>query len=169
MPTRRTALFSLAALALPACGGAKGAAAPPRAPTMSQRTYTNPASWAPPPGYTHAVTTGGGRLVFVSGQVPLDAGGQLVGGADFEAQARQAFENLKTVLAAAGSSFDDVVKMTYLVVGLDEAKVKGLRAIRDGFLSKERRPASTLLGVPALFRADVLVEIEAVAELPPGR
>ncbi|HEU4537694.1 MAG TPA: RidA family protein, partial [Polyangiaceae bacterium] len=108
-------------------------------------------------------------LLFVSGQVPLDAAGQLVGRGDFDAQARQVFENLKTVLAEAGASFDDVVKMTYLVVNLDQARVLSLRSIRDGFLPKELRPASTLLGVQALFRADVLVEIEAVAELPAGR
>lgn len=166
MPTRREVMASLAALTFPACGAASGA---PRTkgPTMSQRTYTNPSSWPAPPGYTHAVSTGGGRLVFVSGQVPVDAAGRLVGGADFEAQARQVFENLKVVLAAAGASFDDVVKMTYFVVGLDEAKVKALRTIRDGVLAKDRRPASSLLGVQALVREDVLVEIEAVAELPP--
>lgn len=137
---------------------------------MKERTYTNPTSWPAPPGYSHAVTTGGGRLIFVSGQVPLDTAGQLVGGTDFDSQAKQVFENLKTVLAAAGASFDDVIKMTYFVVGLDANRVKSLRAIREGvFSSKERRPASSLLGVQALFREDVLVEIEVIAELPAGR
>jgi 2-iminobutanoate/2-iminopropanoate deaminase len=171
MPTRREAMASFASLALAGCaanaGGANTVWAGGQA--VSQRTYTNPSSWAPPPGYTHAVATGGGRLLFVSGQVPLDAAGRLVGGADFDAQAKQVFENLKTVLAEAGASFADVVKMTYLVVNLDPAKVLSLRSIRDGFLPKEGRPASTLLGVQALFREDVLVEIEAVAELPAGR
>lgn len=161
-------MASLAALALSACGGAGPGARGP-GPTAGRRTYTNPPSWAPPPGYTHAVATGGGRLLFLSGQVPLDARGQLVGGADFEAQARQVFENIKTVLASAGASFDDVVKMTYLVVGLDAAKVKTLRAVRDVYLPAGRRPASTLFGVPALFRDDVLLEVEATAELPAGR
>ncbi len=73
------------------------------------------------------------------------------------------------MLAEAGASFADVVKMTYLVVNLEPAKVLSLRSIRDGFLPKERRPASTLFGVQALFREDVLIEIEAVAELPAGR
>jgi 2-iminobutanoate/2-iminopropanoate deaminase len=171
MPTRREAMVSFAPLALAACdGGAASGGARAGGQPMKERAYSNPSSWAPPPGYSHAVTTGGGRLVFLSGQVPLDAAGQLVGGADFEAQTRQVFDNLKAVLAAAGASFDDVIKMTYFVVGVDANKVKGIRAIREGyFSSKERRPASSLLGVQALFREDVLIEIEAIAELPPGR
>ena len=136
---------------------------------MTERLYVNPPAWATPPGYTHAVGSRGGRLLFVSGQVPVDAAGKLVGGADFKAQARQAFDNLGTVLAASGASYADVVKLTYFVVGLDGERLLALREVRDAVLPPERRPASSLLGVAALFRPDVLVEIEAVAELPPSR
>lgn len=135
---------------------------------MKDRMYINPPAWAPPPGYSHAVGTRGGRLLFVSGQVPLDAAGQLVGGTDFTAQARQAFRNLHTVLTTAGASFDDVIKLTYFVVGLDGERVLALRAVRDEVLPPGHRPASSLLGVAALFRADVIIEIEAVVELPPA-
>jgi enamine deaminase RidA (YjgF/YER057c/UK114 family) len=136
---------------------------------MTERTYVHPASWTPAPGYTPAVAAGGGRLLFVSGQVALDTAGQLVGGDDFSAQAQQAFDNLKTVLSAAGASFDDVVKFTYYIVDLDQAKVKAVRALRDVILPRERRPASTLIGVQALVDEGMLIEIEAIAELPPGR
>lgn len=136
---------------------------------MTARTYTNPPQWPLPPNYTHAVATSGGRLLFISGQVPLDATGQLVGGTDFEAQARQALDNLETVLTAAGASMDDVVKVTYFVVGLDSAKLTALRSVLETAYAKERRPAASLLGVQSLFREGVLIEIEAVAELPPAR
>jgi enamine deaminase RidA (YjgF/YER057c/UK114 family) len=133
---------------------------------MARRVHVNPPDWPAPPGYSHAVVTGGGRLVVVSGQVPVDASGALVGGADFAAQARQAFENLGTVLAAAGADFGDVVKLTYFVVGVSPERVVALRSLRDGHLGAGPRPASSLVGVAGLFRPDVLVEIEAIAELP---
>ena len=61
--------------------------------------------------YSHVVM-GTGRLVAVAGQVAVDEDGKPVGEGDPEAQARQVFENLRRCLAAAGASFDDVVKLT---------------------------------------------------------
>jgi enamine deaminase RidA (YjgF/YER057c/UK114 family) len=132
---------------------------------MSKRRVIQPPAWPTPPGYSHAVATAR-PLIFVSGQVPLDAAGALVGGADFEAQTAQVFENLRTVLAGVGASFDDVVKLTYFVVGLDGERLAAVRRVRDRHLGDGPRPASSLLGVAALFRPDVLIEIEAIAELP---
>ena len=60
--------------------------------------------------YTDAVRAG--NLLFVSGVVPVDADGKLVGGDDVVAQARQVFEGMRTVLGAAGCTFADVVKVT---------------------------------------------------------
>jgi len=132
---------------------------------MAKRRIIQPAAWPTPPGYSHAVATAR-TLIFVSGQVPLDPSGALVGGDDFEAQTAQVFENLRAVLAGVGGSFDDIVKLTYFVVGLDAARLASVRRVRDRFLGDGPRPASSLLGVAALFRPDVLVEIEAIAELP---
>lgn len=133
---------------------------------MPHRTYVNPAAWAPNPGYTPAVATAGRRLLFVSGQVALDAEGRLVGRSDFVGQVRQSFENMKTVLAAGGASLNDLVKLTYFVVGLDETRVKTLRTLRNEILPVVGRPASTLLGVSALAEEGMLIEIEGIAELP---
>lgn len=132
---------------------------------MSTLRAVNPAGWSPAPGYSHAVATSGRPLLFVSGQVSTDAGGKVVGAGDFAAQAEQAFQNLRTVLAAAGASFADVLKLTYFVVGLDDERLMMVRRVRDRFLA-EPPPASTLLGVQALARRDFLIEIEAVAEVP---
>jgi 2-iminobutanoate/2-iminopropanoate deaminase len=133
---------------------------------MPLRTIVHPPGWAAPPGYSHAIATRGGRLLAISGQVALDAAGNLVGAGDFKAQAHQAFANLGAVLAAAGLSNADIVKVTYFVVGLDHERVLALREAREAALGGER-PAASLLGVAALFRPDLLVEIEAIAEYPP--
>jgi len=78
------------------------------------RRFINPPGQTPP-GYSHAVEVSGGRTIYVSGQVAMDASGAVVGQNDFRAQAKQVFENLKTVLAASGATLDDVVKFTHYV------------------------------------------------------
>lgn len=132
---------------------------------MGTRRVIHPPAWPTPPGYSHAVATAR-PLIFVSGQVPIDAAGALVGEGDIEAQTAQVFENLRTVLAGVGAGFDDLVKLTTFVVGLDPGKLLAIRRVRDRYLGDGPRPASSLVGVTALFRPDVLVEIEAIAELP---
>ena len=125
------------------------------------RRFLSPDSLPAPFGYSHVVDAPASRIVFVSGQVPLDAAGNLVGEGDFAAQVRQVFENLTAALLAADASWSDVVKLDYFVRDIGE--VAALRAIRDEYVNTEQPPASTLVEVSRLFRDDVLVEIEAVA------
>ena len=125
------------------------------------RRFLSPDTLPPPFGYSHVVDAPASRVVYISGQVPLDAAGELVGEGDFAAQVRQVFENLTAALAAADASWDDVVKLNYFV--RDVGEVAALRAIRDEYVNTERPPASTLVEVSSLFRDEVLVEIEAVA------
>lgn len=127
----------------------------------SDRRFLSPDTLPRPFGYSHVVDVPAGRIVFLSGQVPLDAAGNLVGAGDFGAQVRQVFENLTAALAAADASWSDVVKLDYFVRDIGE--VAALRAIRDEYVNTEQPPASTLVEVSRLFRDDVLVEIEAVA------
>jgi 2-iminobutanoate/2-iminopropanoate deaminase len=131
-----------------------------------QVVFRNSAEISSPPGYSHAVTVNGGKMIFLSGQIGLNKQGEMVGGEDFKAQAAQVFANLKSALAAAGASPKDVVKLNYYVVGLNRDKLVALRDVRDGFIDKEHPPASTLAGVAALFREDAMLEVEAVAVLP---
>lgn len=133
---------------------------------FAQTRYVNAPDLAPPPGYSHAVVVDRGRTVYLSGAVGLDAKGQVVGAGDFKAQVDQAFLNLRSALKAAGATPASVVKLNYYVVGLDHDKVLALRTARDAFIDKDHPPASTLIGVQALFRDDVMVEIEATAVLP---
>jgi reactive intermediate/imine deaminase len=110
--------------------------------------------------YTDAVRAG--DLLFVSGFVPVDGDGQLVGGDDVVAQARQVFANLAAVLAAAGATFADVVKVTvYLTDIEDRARINPVR--QEVF--RDTRPASTLVEVSALATPGARVEIDAVALL----
>jgi reactive intermediate/imine deaminase len=127
----------------------------------TSRRFLSPDTLPAPFGYSQVVDVPAGRVVYISGQVPLDMTGRLVGEGDFAAQARQVFENLTAALEAADASWDDVVKLNYFVRDIGE--VAALRAIRDEYANTEQPPASTLVEVSRLFRDDVLVEIEAVA------
>ena len=110
--------------------------------------------------YTDAVRAG--DLLFVSGFVPVDGEGHLVGGDDVVAQTRQVFANLAAVLAAAGATFADVVKVTvYLTDIEDRVRINPVRQEIFG----DTRPASTLVEVSALVTPGAKVEIDAVAIL----
>ena len=128
--------------------------------------FQNPPDVATPTGYSHSAIVTGGKMIFVAGQVGLDKKGQMVSKDDFRAQALQAFTNMKAVLAAAGATPANILKLNYYVVGLNRERLTALREVRDQFIDKAHPPASTLAGVQALFREDCLVEIEAVAVVP---
>lgn len=111
--------------------------------------------------FTDAVRAG--DLLFVSGIVAVDAEGNLVGGDDVVAQARQVFENMRAVLTAVGCGLEDVVKVTIFLTDVDERpKINPVRQEAFG----PARPASTLVEVPRLAVPGAKVEIEAVALIP---
>src|SRR5256885_16437837 len=107
-----------------------------------------------PPGYSY-VAIPAGQLVFLAGQIGLDQSGALAGKGDFDAQVRQAFANVKTALAAAGCTPADVIKVNYYVVDLGPDRLAAIRTLRNDFFP-DPKPVSTLVGVAALFRPDVL-------------
>ena len=112
-------------------------------------------------GYSQLAIVGGGKLVFISGQVALDKSGNLVGKDDFRVQLQQVFENLKAAVEAAGGTFHDVIKLnSYL---LDMSHVAEFREVRDKYIDVKNPPASTAVQVPRLVRPEFLVEVEAVA------
>ena len=113
--------------------------------------------------YTDGVVADG--WIWISGMLALDASGALIGGDDVVAQAERVHENIGAVLAKAGASFEDVVKVTvYLRRIGDRAAVNTVRRKFFG----ESRPASTLVEVSAFVLPDALVEIDAVARQPEG-
>ena len=117
------------------------------------------ASVAQPIGpYSLAVKSGG--FVFVSGTVGWRPDGTVP--TDIRDQCRQMYENVRQVLASAGSSLDRVVSTTtYLVHASD---YRALNEVRAQYFTKEP-PASAVVVVKELVRPDLLVEVEAVAAI----
>jgi enamine deaminase RidA (YjgF/YER057c/UK114 family) len=115
----------------------------------------------PPPGYSHAVVSPPGSVVWTAGGVPLDASGELVGPGDLTRQTEQVLANLTVALSAGGASPSDVVRTTVYVVTSERAD---LGVVWDAVqASGFARAASTLLGVGLLGYEGQLVEIEATA------
>ena len=125
--------------------------------------FSSPEDLALPAGYSHVVTIPPGRLVWTSGQVPLDADRNVVAVGDWDGQTRAVFENLGRALRAGGAGWPDVVKLTLFVV--DVSKLETIRAVRDEFVDTASPPTSSLVQVAGLFHPDVLIEVEAVAWL----
>ena len=128
-----------------------------------EKKFINPEGLVKPGAYTPAISVSGGRTVYISGQVSQDADGKLVGKGDLLAQTEQVYKNLGTALAGAGATFADVMKLNVYVVGYQPEHRALLQSVREKHVSKDNPPASTLIGVQALARADFLVEVEAVA------
>jgi 2-iminobutanoate/2-iminopropanoate deaminase len=111
--------------------------------------------------YADAVRAG--ELLFVSGCVPVDADGNLVGGDDVVAQARRVFENIGAVLVAAGAGPADVVKVTLFLTDVEDRP--RINPVRQEFFG-DTRPASTLVEVSRLAIPGAKIEVEAVAIVP---
>jgi enamine deaminase RidA (YjgF/YER057c/UK114 family) len=112
--------------------------------------------------YSHVVIASPGDFVFISGQLPRDAAGNVVGVGDMEAQIAQVMKNLQTALASAGATLDDVVETTTYATDLDlYFKHVGRRLEFFG----ENLPTSTTIGVARLSHPDFMVEIKATAVL----
>lgn len=126
--------------------------------------FLNPSTLAPTPGYSQIATVTGGKTIYLSGQIALDASRNLVGRDDFRTQARQVFENLKAALEAAGADFTHVVKLNIFM--RDRSHLPILREIRDLYVNIETPPTSTLVVVQSLAQDEFLLEIEAIASLP---
>jgi 2-iminobutanoate/2-iminopropanoate deaminase len=128
---------------------------------MKREEYRVEALAEPISHYTDAVRAG--DLLFVSGIVGVDANGDLVGGDDVVAQARQVFENIGAILAAASCAFGDVVKVTIYLTDVDDRpKINPVRQTVFG----ETRPASTLVEVPRLAVDGAKIAVECVAVSP---
>jgi 2-iminobutanoate/2-iminopropanoate deaminase len=110
--------------------------------------------------YTDAVAAG--DTLYLSGILPVDGAGQIVGGNDVVAQARQVFAIMRQVLAAAGARPADVVKVTVYLLDVDDRPL--INPVRQEFFGSAR-PASTLVEVRRLAVPGARLEVEAVAHL----
>lgn len=126
-----------------------------------------PEDIAPPfARYAHAVEVPEGhRLIFTSGQLGLDAAGDVP--ESVEAQAEICFGNIDAILRAAGAGREHVVRINAFVT--DRAFMAGYMAARDAWLADVARlPASTLVIVSGFTRPEFRVEIEVVAAILAG-
>jgi enamine deaminase RidA (YjgF/YER057c/UK114 family) len=144
-------------------GGGLGGPAPGRAEPANRRVI-NPGTMAALDGFSHAVRIG--FTTYVSGEVPLDSLGQLVGAGDLSAQAKQAFGNLSLVLRIAGNEPSDIVRLTVYVVDLHPEDVAAIRAAAPDYFPPRDPPAGTIVGVASLPRQGMRIAIDAIAQAP---
>jgi len=128
---------------------------------MSEKKFVNPPGLKPLGMYSNVAC--GGNLVFISGQVAVDAEGRTVGKGNMEAQAVQVFENLKLALQGVGATFQDVLKFTIFICDLTPEARKAVMTVRSRYINQARPPAATMIGVDRLVQDDLMLEIEAVA------
>jgi enamine deaminase RidA (YjgF/YER057c/UK114 family) len=129
-------------------------------------SHHNPDGLSKPTGYTHVTVVTANQHVHISGQVALDAAGNVVGKGDIGAQAEQVYKNLEIALAAVGLNFSHVFKQVTYVVGLTPELLPPVRAARARRFGTGPFPASTLVGVTALVNPDLLIEVEVIAAVP---
>jgi len=110
--------------------------------------------------YSPGWEVSGGRLVYVAGQIPWNAEGKNVALGDVAGQARQVLANVQAVLAEAGATLDDVIKLTIFTTDIRFRDT--INQVRSEIF-KPPYPASTQVAVAALADPDWLLEIEAVA------
>jgi len=122
----------------------------------------NPGDLPEPLTYTHVVVATGTQMVFIAGQEPEDAQGNLVGPGDLAAQAHQVFANLGRALTAASARPGQVAKITIYVV---QHRPEYLPVIEQARLSLfgDHKPADTVVGVETLARPGYLIEVDAIA------
>lgn len=122
--------------------------------------FARPDGLGPVNGYSHTVAATG-RLVAVSGQLPVDDTGAIVDSSDVLVQARQVFTNLTLALRATGAEPKDVIRLTFFLTDL--ADLGSVRMARDEFLGDGPRPTSSLVQVAGLVLPDARIEIDALA------
>jgi enamine deaminase RidA (YjgF/YER057c/UK114 family) len=131
------------------------------------KEHINPDTLFPsvPHGFSQVIATHGGTTIYISGQTAWDAEKRLVGGHSLEAQAKQALQNVRHAVEAAGGSLADVVTLRLYVVNHRPTDANSLGGVLREFFPGLHPPTSTWIGVSSLAVADFLIEIEAVAVL----
>ncbi|PZR53123.1 RidA family protein [Xylanimonas oleitrophica] len=133
---------------------------------MTVRRFTPDGLLQPTP-YHHVAVGTGSRHVHVSGQIARLADGTPVAPGDLAGQVAQALRNTATGLAAAGATFDDVLRLTFYVTRWTPDQITGFMAGVEQVAAEIGLPLplppASLIGVEVLFEPDVLVEVEATA------
>ena len=126
------------------------------------KRYFNPPSLPTPRNYHHAVSVGGGRTIYLSGQVAFDRDRNIIG-SDVVEQARQALRNMKTAVEAAGGTLADIVQITLHIVNYSPDQLNPIAGTLREFFPPDRLPANTLVAVSSLSVQGLLIEITGIA------
>lgn len=127
----------------------------------------DPPELAPPVGYSNAVESRGGRRLSIAGQTAMAADGSILHAGDLVAQAGKAFENVATVLRAAGARPEHLVRMRIYVTDVDAYRTRSKEIGRQYRAHFGRWfPAMTLVEVARLFDDGALIEVETEAVVP---
>jgi reactive intermediate/imine deaminase len=127
------------------------------------REIINPKNVHWPIGYSHIAKIG--DTVHVSGQLPLDQEGKIVGKGDMTLQTEKTYENLKKCLESVGATINDIVMLRVFVTDLEEFQKTG--EVRKKYFGKYR-PATTGLEISRLYFDDAMIEVEATAVIGSG-
>jgi enamine deaminase RidA (YjgF/YER057c/UK114 family) len=127
------------------------------------REIINPKNVHWPIGYSHIAKIG--DTVHVSGQLPLDQEGKIVGKGDMTLQTEKTYENLKKCLESVGATINDIVMLRDFVTDLEEFQKTG--EVRKKYFGKYR-PATTGLEISRLYFDDAMIEVEATAVIGSG-
>ena len=129
---------------------------------MARSQISHPSLPAPMRGgaYSSGIEAPSGRTIYVSGQVSLDAEGNVVGEGDVKLQTETVLEHVKTVVEEAGGGMEDIVKVTVFIT--DMGLYDEIHEVRRRYF-EEPFPASSMVEVSALIDPRLIIEIEAVA------
>lgn len=127
------------------------------------REIINPKNVHWPIGYSHIAKIG--DTVHISGQLPLDQEGKIVGKGDMTLQTEKTYENLKKCLESVGATINDIVMLRVFVTDLEEFQKTG--EVRKKYFGKYR-PATTGLEISRLYFDDAMIEVEATAVIGSG-
>ena len=128
---------------------------------MSDRELVNPPELHPAPGFSHVAVATGTRVVHLAGQVALDQQFGIDGGDDLGEQTKAAMRNVEIALAAAGATWDDVVRRT--IYTLHPTEYETITAAIDDVTGGAEHPAQTIVGITGLAVRGLLIEIECTA------
>ena len=126
---------------------------------MPERQPIIPAGVSPNPNLSPGMRVG--NFLFVSGHVGVDADGNVVG--DCEAQSRQVMASIRGVIEAAGGRMEDVAKITCFLTNMDDYPAYAKVRLETW---PSNPPASSTVGVSALVRPELMVEVEAIVRMP---
>jgi enamine deaminase RidA (YjgF/YER057c/UK114 family) len=130
--------------------------------TISKEEKNLNMPWEKEYGYSQAVKVG--DTIYLSGQISHNETGEIVGVGDVEAQIRQAYVNIKKLLAEYGASVDNIVDETWFVTDIESASAAAVKLRKEVF-SGIPVVALTVVQIERLAFPELLIEIKCVARV----